>query len=167
MTTPPAGWYDDPRDLDAQRYWDGHKWTPHRRYRPGLEPQPPSQQPPGAPERRFGGLPGPWIVIAGALGFLALAVAFAVVLVGLHDRASSPPSPSTAVPPVSSSPSAPVSPSTSSGSTSSGSTSSGSTSSGSTESPSYQQGYEDGKNSLAPSISADLDSNDFMLLQPN
>jgi Domain of unknown function (DUF4333)/Protein of unknown function (DUF2510) len=32
MTTqlPPAGWYDDPQDSNAQRYWDGQNWTPHR-----------------------------------------------------------------------------------------------------------------------------------------
>lgn len=28
MTTPdPAGWYDDPHDPSAQRYWDGGEWT--------------------------------------------------------------------------------------------------------------------------------------------
>lgn len=32
MTTPhQPGWYEDPRDPDAQRYWDGRGWTPHRR----------------------------------------------------------------------------------------------------------------------------------------
>lgn len=30
MTTP-AGWYEDPEDPSAQRYWDGQEWTPHRK----------------------------------------------------------------------------------------------------------------------------------------
>lgn len=25
----PADWYADPRDRSQQRYWDGHRWTPH------------------------------------------------------------------------------------------------------------------------------------------
>ena len=28
---PPAGWYDDPTDAAMQRWWDGDKWTEHRR----------------------------------------------------------------------------------------------------------------------------------------
>jgi hypothetical protein len=32
MTTPTQpDWYDDPDDPNAQRYWDGQDWTPHRR----------------------------------------------------------------------------------------------------------------------------------------
>ncbi|MGX1703215.1 Ltp family lipoprotein [Microbacterium sp. NPDC055357] len=27
--TPPAGWYPDPQDPAAQRYWDGAQWTTH------------------------------------------------------------------------------------------------------------------------------------------
>jgi hypothetical protein len=27
----PAGWYDDPTMVNTRRYWDGQKWTPHRR----------------------------------------------------------------------------------------------------------------------------------------
>lgn len=30
MTTPQPGWYDDPENSTAQRYWDGQNWTPHR-----------------------------------------------------------------------------------------------------------------------------------------
>jgi hypothetical protein len=31
MTTPAQpGWYDDPQNSNAQRYWDGQNWTPHR-----------------------------------------------------------------------------------------------------------------------------------------
>lgn len=36
----PHGWYDDPKDLSAQRYWDGAAWTDHRRPRPGPPPYP-------------------------------------------------------------------------------------------------------------------------------
>jgi uncharacterized integral membrane protein len=35
MTTPQQpGWYDDPHDSNAQRYWDGQDWTPHRQRKP-------------------------------------------------------------------------------------------------------------------------------------
>jgi|SRR6185312_5107799 len=35
MTTPPQpGWYDDPGDSNAQRYWDGQGWTPHQQRKP-------------------------------------------------------------------------------------------------------------------------------------
>jgi uncharacterized membrane protein len=52
------GWYDDPNDPNAQRYWDGQDWTPHRQrkpisqpaQRPGVPQQPPPPQPdPGYP----------------------------------------------------------------------------------------------------------------------
>lgn len=33
MTTQP-GWYDDPEDPNAQRYWDGQSWTPNRQRKP-------------------------------------------------------------------------------------------------------------------------------------
>jgi uncharacterized RDD family membrane protein YckC len=29
MTTPVAGWYDDPWSPEHYRYWDGNAWTPH------------------------------------------------------------------------------------------------------------------------------------------
>ncbi|WP_083746416.1 DUF2510 domain-containing protein [Mycobacterium terramassiliense] len=37
MTSPnqPA-WYDDPQDPNAQRYWDGQGWTPHRQRKPNV-----------------------------------------------------------------------------------------------------------------------------------
>jgi uncharacterized membrane protein len=42
MTTPlQPGWYDDPHDPNAQRYWDGQDWTPHRQRRPAHTPTPP------------------------------------------------------------------------------------------------------------------------------
>jgi uncharacterized membrane protein len=55
MTTPlPPGWYDDPQDPNAQRYWDGQDWTPHRQRKPlsAPTPAPPPHLPPpgyGAP----------------------------------------------------------------------------------------------------------------------
>lgn len=29
QSSPPAGWYSDPADMDQQRYWDGSNWTSH------------------------------------------------------------------------------------------------------------------------------------------
>ncbi|TDU88954.1 putative RDD family membrane protein YckC [Kribbella voronezhensis] len=51
----PHGWYDDPKDLSSQRYWDGTAWTDHRRPRPGPPPYEgefgrPQQQPAQAPQ---------------------------------------------------------------------------------------------------------------------
>lgn len=51
MTTPrQPGWYDDPDDANAQRYWDGQNWTPHRQRKPtsgpAQPPPPPADQPP-------------------------------------------------------------------------------------------------------------------------
>jgi hypothetical protein len=46
MTTPQQpGWYDDPNAPEAQRYWDGQDWTPHRRRRPMAAPVSPPTQP--------------------------------------------------------------------------------------------------------------------------
>jgi pyruvate/2-oxoglutarate dehydrogenase complex dihydrolipoamide acyltransferase (E2) component len=43
MTTPDQpGWYDDPKDPKAQRYWDGQEWTPHRQRKPASPPAQPS-----------------------------------------------------------------------------------------------------------------------------
>ncbi|OBK28472.1 hypothetical protein A5634_20520 [Mycobacterium asiaticum] len=33
-TAPPAGWYVDPDGSPGQRYWDGQRWTSHRRAGP-------------------------------------------------------------------------------------------------------------------------------------
>jgi uncharacterized membrane protein len=43
MTTPQPGWYDDPEDPNAERYWDGQDWTPQRRRKSasGHTPPPP------------------------------------------------------------------------------------------------------------------------------
>jgi hypothetical protein len=50
MTTPrQPGWYDDPNDANAQRYWDGQDWTPHRQRKPISGPAQPSPPPPPPP----------------------------------------------------------------------------------------------------------------------
>ena len=53
MTTPnQPGWYDDPLDPNAQRYWDGNDWTPHRQRKPASGFGQPSMRPtqqPGVP----------------------------------------------------------------------------------------------------------------------
>jgi hypothetical protein len=51
MTTPvQPGWYDDPQNSNAQRYWDGQNWTPHRQRKPAGSPPPPRPPlPPGPP----------------------------------------------------------------------------------------------------------------------
>ena len=55
MTTPDQpGWYDDPQDVNALRYWDGQGWTPHRERklvsRPAPQPiAPPPTVPPPSP----------------------------------------------------------------------------------------------------------------------
>jgi hypothetical protein len=50
MTTPnPPGWYDDPNDRKAQRYWDGQDWTPHRQRKPASPPVTPAAPPPPTP----------------------------------------------------------------------------------------------------------------------
>jgi hypothetical protein len=63
MTRPQQpGWYDDPHDSNAQRYWDGQDWTPHRQRKPISRPTatpvtptqsqpPPSNLPPPPPNQ--------------------------------------------------------------------------------------------------------------------
>jgi len=42
MTTPTqAGWYDDPSNPSAQRYFDGNDWTPYRQRKAAGAPTPP------------------------------------------------------------------------------------------------------------------------------
>jgi hypothetical protein len=50
------GWYDDPNDLSAQRYWDGHDWTPQRQRRPSWQPSsaPVTAMPPHPPTPPIG-----------------------------------------------------------------------------------------------------------------
>lgn len=62
--TQPAGWYDDPQDPSALRYWDGVEWTRHTspKQRPGMEQagggQQQGQGTQGAPQG--GGQHGGW-----------------------------------------------------------------------------------------------------------
>ena len=55
MTTPQPGWYDDPEDANAKRYWDGQQWTTQRQRKVNPQPPPaaslssPPEQPPAAP----------------------------------------------------------------------------------------------------------------------
>ncbi len=50
MATPDQpGWYDDLNDPNAQRYWDGNSWTPHRQRKPVSPPQPPPVTPTPTP----------------------------------------------------------------------------------------------------------------------
>src|ERR1700736_3908149 len=49
MTTPQQpGWYDDPHDSNAQRYWDGQDWTPHRQRKPPSRSVTPTLPPPSS-----------------------------------------------------------------------------------------------------------------------
>jgi len=61
MTTPhEPGWYDDPQNSTAQRYWDGQNWTPHRQRKPTSRPAQPSVMPaPNLPPPRAPNLPPP------------------------------------------------------------------------------------------------------------
>jgi Domain of unknown function (DUF4333)/Protein of unknown function (DUF2510) len=43
------GWYEDPEDASAQRYWDGQTWTPHRRRKPRSVQSPAPSAPPPPP----------------------------------------------------------------------------------------------------------------------
>ncbi len=47
-TSDQPGWYDDPEDSNAQRYWDGQEWTPHRQ-RKSITQHAPSPPPPTPP----------------------------------------------------------------------------------------------------------------------
>ena len=58
----PPGWYPDPQDAAAQRYWDGAAWTPQTA--PG--------QPPPAPS----GDPRQWAVAAHLSALAALVIGF-------------------------------------------------------------------------------------------
>jgi hypothetical protein len=68
MTDRPQGpgWYDDPQYANAQRYWDGQDWTPHRQPKPisQLPPPPglpaqPAPPPPGLPTSPYQQAPWP------------------------------------------------------------------------------------------------------------
>lgn len=54
MTAP--GWYDDPHDHNALRYWDGRQWTPQQQRKAAVPPPPPPPPPQnyGAPPPGYG-----------------------------------------------------------------------------------------------------------------
>ena len=62
VTTPDQpGWYDDPHDPNAQRYWSGQDWTPHRQRKPiarSTPPPTPTQPPPPPPAQPLPPPPG-------------------------------------------------------------------------------------------------------------
>jgi hypothetical protein len=96
------GWYDDPQDPNAQRYWDGQDWTPHRQRKPVARqaqmpvtstppplppppaanvppPPPPSNLPPPPTAPRVkSGASKVWVVAAG----LALLLIIAALVAG-------------------------------------------------------------------------------------
>lgn len=54
MNTPnQGGWFDDPEDPNAQRYWDGENWAPYRQRKPATPPARPPQSPVAPPPRSF------------------------------------------------------------------------------------------------------------------
>lgn len=66
-TAPPAGWYVDPDSSGGQRYWDGERWTTHRRLKRPASPM--------GMRGRWGALPVPLKV--------ALSITLVVVLAGV------------------------------------------------------------------------------------
>jgi hypothetical protein len=60
MTTPDQpGWFDDPNDPNALRYWDGQVWTPHRERKPAARPAPRPVAPMPPPRHSPATLPPP------------------------------------------------------------------------------------------------------------
>jgi Protein of unknown function (DUF2510) len=96
-TSTQPGWYDDPEDSKAQRYWDGEGWTPRRQPKPisRATPPPPPGQPPSPEQQQPGPLPGGGppkksrtpIVIAAGIGAVAV---LAVAGMCGHTNTSSP-----------------------------------------------------------------------------
>lgn len=111
MTTPDAGWYEDPEDPNSQRYWDGQEWTPQRQPKTTSAsagqstpqtaqlPAPPAPQNPLQPQlekgRRFWSrLSGQQKVIVGIAAVFVVIVAILVPVFafgdGAHQSASVP-----------------------------------------------------------------------------
>ncbi|MCP4968953.1 MAG: DUF2510 domain-containing protein, partial [bacterium] len=57
-TTTPAGWYQDPNNPSAERWFDGSQWTTHLRTRPPepVTPPPPQQRHSSDPQTAGGGV---------------------------------------------------------------------------------------------------------------
>ncbi|MCN4331278.1 DUF2510 domain-containing protein [Mycobacterium tuberculosis] len=73
-TSPPAGWYTDPDGSAGQRYWDGDRWTRHRR------PNPSAPRSPLA--LRVDGLRSRWLGMPAGLR-LTVPVAAVLTMVGV------------------------------------------------------------------------------------
>jgi hypothetical protein len=89
----PAGWYDDPHDRSAKRYWDGGQWTQHFT-RPST---PSSATPPDAePQQEHRGIHGwvrrrPALALWSTLGVALIAgIALGAAAAGQEDASSSP-----------------------------------------------------------------------------
>lgn len=59
--TPPAGWYGDPSDPTAVRWWSGAGWTEYTAPRPPEPPARPARPP--RPPRKWIGRFGGWIIV--------------------------------------------------------------------------------------------------------
>jgi hypothetical protein len=73
-TTPPAGWYQDPADPAAQRWWDGTQWTADRRL-PAPTPFRPYGEHLGAPT---GSPQTLWTWLIAVLPFISFTLSFLV-----------------------------------------------------------------------------------------
>lgn len=78
-TSPPAGWFADPDGSGGQRYWDGAKWTTHRRAAESTSARP------------SGGVRQRWLALPTALRFLIpTALVVIVGVIGLIAWTTSP-----------------------------------------------------------------------------
>ena len=75
MSSPQAGWYQDPQDQNSQRYWDGTQWTNQTQRAATPPPPPPSSyqapayQAPGVPSYQGYGTPQQGSYIAEPVSF--------------------------------------------------------------------------------------------------
>ncbi|GEM_PF-3521102 len=73
MGSPSAGWYPDPQEGGAQRWWDGQRWTEAVRRVAGAQAPGPPEPAVGSQQGSRGGLRGvPWDVLAVGLLFAAV-----------------------------------------------------------------------------------------------
>lgn len=96
---PPAGWYEDPEDAGAQRYWDGGAWSQHRARKPLTPPVGPSE-PYASPDQSTASStpftegrrrPRNGLLIGAGLAVLALVVAGMVVVTHVVSKTSTHP----------------------------------------------------------------------------
>jgi Protein of unknown function (DUF2510) len=83
------GWYDDPDDTDAIRYWNGSAWTGQRRPRPEwTDTTPALSPPPSYLQTRRPGAPGPnmwWVALALIAVAASLAWALSLTILKRHN----------------------------------------------------------------------------------